>query len=172
VATIRELQHEQPSRPEDPGDLREDHLRVAHVEDQANCHHDIHRGGCDREVGGVCLEDREAGIGADSFPGRPDHRRRCVDQGDMLEPAVLVGEAAEAGPEVEKLLTGRRQQRAEGEPVAQVLVRAGGPEGVPVGEVVRRGLGARTVRARVRRLLADGIEVRHVRQYRRSDGSG
>ena len=87
---------------------------------------------------------------ADSFAGRPDHRRRCVDEGDVAEPTVLVGKAAEAGPDVEKLRTGRRQQRAEGKPVAQVLVRAGGPEGVPVREVVGRGLSARTVRARVR----------------------
>jgi hypothetical protein len=58
----------------------------------------------------------------------------------VFERAVLVDEAAEARPDIEQVPTSPREERPKRDPVAQIFVGPGCPEGVAVRKIVGRGL--------------------------------
>ena len=168
MASIGELDHEQAAGSKDPSDLPENRIRIAQVDHQPNGHDDVDRTGGDRKVGGIGLHDRETGARADPLPGRLDHRGRCIDERDAPKAAVFVDQATEARPEIEQVPAASRQERANGDPVTQILVRPGRPEGVAVGEIVGRGSVPPTTPLASGERRGARIDRRHTAQYRRS----
>jgi len=72
--------------------------------------------------------------------------------------SVLVGQAAESSPDLDQSIASRRKQCSNRDPVAGVLVPAGGPEDVAVAQVLVRGEGAfRRMRLEAAGLCQEGL---------------
>ena len=158
VPLVGVFQNQDPARSEHAAQFGEHRGRVREMVEDSDADSGVEVAVGVGQGESVAQDDVAARVAAGPFQGRTDVDLRRVEQDDFAVAAVFVRQPPEAGADLDKAVTLRREQGPERDSVAGVLVPAGSPEDVAVAEILVCGEGARREsRVRTAQISQEGL---------------
>ncbi len=158
VALVGVFENENAPRSSDPAELEKQRPRIGEVVEHPHAHRRVEVAVGVGQCAGVAEQNLETCVARESFPRRRYMDFGRIEQDDFAVTSILVGQSAESRPDLDQAIPSRRKECSNRDPVAGVLVPAGGPEDVAVAQVLVRGEGAfRRMRLEAAGLCQEGL---------------